>query len=62
MAEFEQLVVHLMSADNTARGQAERAFNDAIKQAPDTVTMALVQAIRTSQNQPVNSSSLPSPI
>ncbi len=53
MAEFEQLIVQLMSADNAVRGQAERAFNDAVKQAPDTLTMALIQAIRTSQNQPV---------
>lgn len=53
MAEFEQLIVQLMSADNAVRGQAERAFNDGVKQAPDTLTMALIQAIRTSQNQPV---------
>lgn len=58
MAEFEQLIVQLMSTDNAARGQAERAFNDAVKQAPDTLTMALVQAIRTSQNQPVRELSM----
>jgi hypothetical protein len=53
MSDFEQLINQLMSSDNTARGHAEKSFNDAVKQAPDSLTMALIQAVRTSQVTPV---------
>jgi hypothetical protein len=58
MSDFEQLINQLMSSDNTARGHAEKSFNDAVKQAPDSLTMALIQAVRTSQATPVREMSM----
>jgi len=42
-----------MSADNNLRGQAETAFNTAVKQFPDKVAISLLQLIRASSSQPV---------
>ena len=45
LQQFEQVVLALMSPDNTVRGQAEETFNQA-KQNPDALTTALVTHLR----------------
>ena len=45
LQQFEQMVLALMSPDNTMRGQAEETFNQA-KQNPDALTTALLTHLR----------------
>lgn len=50
-AQFEALLVALMSPDNTIRGKAETAFSEQKKTAPDFVIQSLLQVGRSSANQ-----------
>lgn len=52
MANYEQMVVALMSPDNVLRNQAEAAFNQE-KGNPDVMIRSLVHLLTTNQNQQV---------
>ena len=52
LAQFEQVIMALMSPDNNVRGQAEAAFNQA-KANPDALISALTQLLRTNQQEQV---------
>eukprot|EP01087_Luapelamoeba_hula_P021903 TRINITY_DN773_c0_g1_i1.p1 TRINITY_DN773_c0_g1~~TRINITY_DN773_c0_g1_i1.p1 ORF type:complete len:1105 (+),score=203.93 TRINITY_DN773_c0_g1_i1:1361-4675(+) len=53
LQQFELLIKQLMSIDNNARGQAEAAFNSAVKQMPDRIVIFLLQLVRSSSEQHV---------
>ena len=46
IAQFEQIILALMSPDNNMRNQAEEALRQA-KQSPETLLPAYVQLLRT---------------
>ena len=48
LKQFEALLLHLMSPDNSVRGQAEVTWGKAIRQSPDQLVILLLQIIRTS--------------
>ena len=54
MAQFEQIILALMSPDNNMRNQAEEALRQA-KQSPETLLPAYVQLLRTNQDPQVRS-------
>lgn len=49
MAQFEQMIMALMSPDNGVRNQAEEALKQA-KQNPEALIPAYVQLLRTNPN------------
>jgi hypothetical protein len=52
LQQFEGMIGQLMAPDNSLRGQAEAAFNDA-KKNPDLLVGSLVRLIRQSQHEQV---------
>jgi len=54
-AQFESLLLNLMSEDNDKRVQAERMYMNTKKQQPNEVLTALLQVGRTSTNQDLRS-------
>ena len=54
IAQFEQIILALMSPDNNMRNQAEEALRQA-KQSPETLLPAYVQLLRTNQDPQVRS-------
>lgn len=48
-AAFDQIMQHMLSANNEARQAAEKAFEDA-KQQPDVLVGNLMQTLRNSQD------------
>ena len=54
IAQFEQIILALLSPDNNLRNQAEEALRQA-KQSPETLLPAYVQLLRTNQNPQVRS-------
>lgn len=58
LQQFEQVVLALMSPDNTVRGQAEEAFNQA-KQNPDALFTTLVTHLRKNSGEQARALPLP---
>ena len=52
LAQFEQVVLALMSPENNVRNQAETAYNQA-KANPDALITALTQLLRHNQQEQV---------